>query len=92
MRFAFIELQSQHYPVAALCKLLAVSRSGFYDYLAKKQQGLSTREQETMSLVEKIKTIHETSKGRYGSPRIHTELSRQQVKCSLSRVKKLMLC
>ena len=90
MRFEFIEVHSQHYPVVLLCRLLAVLRSGFYDYLARKSQGPSAREQEKAFLVEKIKAIHDDSEKRYGSPRIHAELRKQQLSCSLWRVKRLM--
>ncbi len=90
MRFEFVEVHSQHYPVVLLCRLLAVSRSGFYDYLARKCQGPSAREQQNAQLVEKIKAIHDKSEKRYGSPRIHAELKKQQISCSLWRVKRLM--
>ncbi len=85
MRFEFIEVHSQHYPVVLLCRLLTVSRSGFYDYLARKSQGPSAREQQNAQLVEKIKAIHDESEKRYGSPRIHAELKKQQLSCSLWR-------
>ncbi len=85
MSYEFIEVHSQHYPVASLCSLLAVSRSGFYDYLARKSQGPSAREQEQAQLVERIKAIHDKSEKRYGSPRIHAELKKQEIKCSLWR-------
>lgn len=41
-------------------------------------------------LVNEIKAIHEESKKRYGSPRIHAELRRRSFTCSLAKVKRLM--
>jgi putative transposase len=42
------------------------------------------------SLLEQISAIFEESRKRYGSPRIHAELRKRQVVCSLRRVKRLM--
>lgn len=67
-----------------------VSRSGYYDYLAREQQGPSAREQENDQLVTAIQQIYQESKKRYGSPRVHAELRKRQYVCSLSRVKRLM--
>jgi putative transposase len=34
-RFAFIDREKAHHDVAALCRLLKVSRSGFYAWLSR---------------------------------------------------------
>lgn len=47
-------------------------------------------EQQEAELLVSIKEIYEESEKRYGSPRIHATLRKQQVVCSLTRVKKLM--
>lgn len=69
---------------------MGVWRSGFYDYVARVCRGPSAREQENASLLEQISTIFEESRKRYGSPRVHAELRKRQVVCSLRRVKRLM--
>lgn len=69
---------------------MKVSRSGFYDYLTRVGQEPTAREREEGVLTEQIKAIFEENSGRYGSPRIHAELRRRQVVCSLRRVKRLM--
>ena len=38
MRFGFIRQQMKAYPVTVLCKVMEVSRSGFYDYLIDSTQ------------------------------------------------------
>lgn len=41
-------------------------------------------------LIDAIRAVHEESKKRYGSPRVHAELKRRGYVCSLARVKRLM--
>lgn len=41
-------------------------------------------------MLKQIETVFTKHKGRYGSPRVHAELTKQQVACSLGRVKRLM--
>jgi putative transposase len=90
VRFAFIAPLRAFYPVALLCKVMKVSRSGFYSYLARVHQKPSVREQENASLLAQIEVIVEESSKRYGSPRVHAELRKRRVVCSLRRVKRLM--
>ena len=73
-----------------MCKLMRVSRSGFYGYLTRANLGPSAREREDTTLLEQINAIFEESCKRYGSPRIHAELRKRRVVCSLRRVKRLM--
>lgn len=51
--------------------MLTVSRSGYYDWLARLD---SPRVQENELLLKQIRQIHEESRGTYGSPRVHAEL------------------
>ena len=90
MRFGFIAELRHSYPVALLCKVMRVSRSGFYDYLKRVQRQPSAGEVEARRLLAEIKAIHEESRKRYGSPRVHAELERRGLRCSLSKVKRLM--
>ncbi len=73
-----------------LCTVMQVSRSGYYDYLARRRQGPSVRERENNHLVTAIQQIYQESKKRYGSPRVYAELRQRQHICSLKRVKRLM--
>lgn len=54
------------------CRVLNVSRSGYYDWLARLD---SPRRQENELLLKQIRQIHEESRGTYGSPRVHAELT-----------------
>jgi putative transposase len=70
-----------------MCGLLGVSPSGFY---AWKRRCGSQRTQSDAALLAQIRTIHQRSRGTYGSPRIHFELSAQGVRVSRKRVARLM--
>lgn len=54
------------------CRLLGVSRSGYYEW---KDRPLSAREQDNELLLKQIKQVHADSRGSYGSPRVHAELT-----------------
>lgn len=76
------------YSVATMCRLLEVSRSGFY---ASVERPRSVRARGDLELAALIHTIHERSHGTYGAPRIHAELREvygEQVGCK--RVARLM--
>ncbi len=73
-----------------LCRVMGVSRSGFYDYLARAGREPARREREDTALLKQITEIFEQSSKRYGSPRIHAELHKRHVVCSSRRVKRLM--
>jgi len=70
-----------------MCRVLEVSRSGFY---AAERRAASSRAAENQSLRMIIGAIHETSRGTYGSPRIHRELRATGRPCGRNRVARLM--
>ncbi len=69
--FRLIDAEKASYPVSVLCKVLKVSRSGYYDW---KDRPPSRRSREDAALASKIRQIHERSRKTYGSPRVHAEL------------------
>lgn len=75
------------YPVETMCGVLGVSVSGYY---AWHNRGPSAREQSDEELLAQIRTIHQDSRGLYGSPRIHAALQQAGVACSRKRVARLM--
>ena len=85
----FVEAeQAAAHSVNRACELLEVSRAAYYEY-AKHQP--SQRELSDAELTERIKTIHATSKGTYGSPRVHAELRNEGVHVGKKRVARLMV-
>ena len=71
MKFAFVKEQRAIWPVAVICRVLKVSRSGFFAWL---RRPISPRRQRQQQLMEKIKLVHEQNRELYGSPRVHRAL------------------
>lgn len=75
------------YPVGTMCRLLTVSKSGFY---AQAGRGWSARVRQDVVLTGKIKAIYERSRGSYGSPRVHAQLRAEGLWVGRKRVERLM--
>jgi len=67
LRFAFIDVEKANYPVAMMCRLLDVSRAGYYEW--KDREPSARAKMDTVLMVE-IAASHAASRGTYGSPRI----------------------
>lgn len=87
MRYHFIQAEKARYPIAVLCRVMAVTRSGFYAWC---QQPISRRGQQDQALLAQIRRCHQDSDGSYGSPRIHRDLRAQGCRSSRHRVARLM--
>jgi putative transposase len=85
--FEFIDAEKDYYPISLLCRILKVSRSGYYGW---KDRSPSKRDRENAALTEKIREIHNRSRRIYGYPRVHAELRALGVRCSRKRVARLM--
>jgi putative transposase len=70
-----------------MCKMLNISRSGYYTW---RTRPLSEREMANQELLEQIKKVHRESDKTYGSPRIYHALLALGRKCSVNRVARLM--
>jgi putative transposase len=71
------------FPLAAICDVLGVSRSAYYDWLTR-EPGM--REQELAELIPAIVSIFRRHHRRYGARRIAEELCDDGVVCSAKRV------
>jgi putative transposase len=87
MRYLFIKEHRGQFSVSAMCRVLKVSSSGYYDWSNRKE---SMRSQSNRTLTVEIKRIHEESKQTYGSPRVYKELRAIGHRCSRKRVTRLM--
>jgi transposase InsO family protein len=87
MRFAFIAVEKACFPVRLLCRVLEVSRAGFY---AWQERAPSPHTQADERLGLEIAAIHAASRRRYGSPRVHAELGARGHRTSRKRVARLM--
>jgi putative transposase len=77
----------EHYSIEKICRILKVSRSGYYHWRKRDE---SLRKKKDRELKEKILAIYYKHKKRYGSPRIHDELRDMGIRCSKKRVERLM--
>ena len=73
--------------VATMCRALGVSPAGYYAF---RQRPPSARAQRDAELSERIRAIHERSRGTYGVPRIHVELAEANIHVGRKRVARLM--
>jgi len=87
VKFPFIDAEKAHYPVVMLCRVLRVSRAGFYAWCGRPP---SPRAVEDARLTVLIREAHERGRKFYGSPRVHKALIAQEVFVSRKRVIRLM--
>jgi putative transposase len=85
--YRLIDVEKTSYSVSMLCKVLKVSRSGYYDW---KNRPPSKRATENAALTERIREVHHRSRETYGYLRIHAELRTLGVHCNRKRVARLM--
>jgi transposase InsO family protein len=87
MRYQFIREHEREYSVQRMCRVLEVTRSGYYAWAPEKT---GPREQENQILVRHIHQEYKTRRQTYGSPRIWAALQGQGVTCGRHRVARLM--
>ena len=87
MTFAWIEERRAEWPVTTLCRVLEVSRSGFYAWRSREPSETQTRR---ATLTEQVARIHAEAKARYGSPRMHAELVGRGHDCCVNTVARVM--
>ncbi len=87
MKYAAIEAHRAHFSVRLMCRVLGVSRSGFY---AVGRRPASARAKRDEELRVQIRLAHQASRRTYGSPRMHAELAAQGERCGRKRVARLM--
>lgn len=87
MKYAFIEKHERIFTIYRMCRVLGVSRSGYYGW---REHSLSARDQANLHLLKQIRQVHVESRQIYGSPRIHAELNSRGDRCGRHRVARLM--
>jgi putative transposase len=87
VKFAFVREHRQRWPVGVICRVLKVSRSGFYAWRKRRPSARARRQQE---LLEKIRLAHQENRELYGSPRLHRALLIDGQSVSRNTVAKLM--
>jgi len=87
MKLEFIHAKKAEHSVTTLCRVLGVSKSGYY---ASAKRPECTRSREDRLLGAKVRASHEGSRGTYGAPRIHADLKEEGFDVSLKRIARLM--
>ena len=83
-----MEAEKANYSLSVMCRVLGVSRSGFYAW--RKRPRITRSMQSNCVLLGQIRAIHSRSRKTYGSPRVHRQLRRDKVRVGKNRVARLM--
>ena len=87
MRYAFISVFRNEWPISIQCRALEVSVSGFWAWL---KRPVSDRKIQDALIAEHILASHQATNGVYGEPRIRADLKAAGVKISHRRVARIM--
>ena len=87
LKYTFIKAHRRECDTAMMCRLLDVSRSGFYEWL---RHPLSDRAVEDQRLLGLIRAAYTASHGVYEAPRIFLDLREAGETCSKHRVARIM--
>ncbi len=86
MRYRCIRDNRPEFPVGMMCRLMRVTRGGFYSWLKRPE---SRRSKENRELLKAIIAVHKANRGVYGSPRVYKQL-RRSLSCGKNRIARLM--
>jgi putative transposase len=85
--FQLVHAERALFPIALSCRILGVSRSGYYRWA---RSSPSSQARADVRLAAEVQDIHREHRGRYGSPRVHRELRARGRRISRKRVARLM--
>jgi putative transposase len=87
VKFRFVQEHRGTFRVGSMCRVLKVSRSGYYVWRAREP---STREIDDRRHAKSIREVHRASRGTYGSPRVYEALQQAGTPCGKHRVARIM--
>lgn len=87
MRFAFIQAHAEQFHVVTMCRVLAVSKAGYYAWVTRAP---SARARQDAALTATLRELFHRKHRRYGSPRLHVELVARDQRHGEKRVARLM--
>lgn len=85
--FELIRTEAAGHSVKRMCRLLGVSRSGYYDHLERRSAPPPARDERLVSM---IRSFHAAAEGAYGVRRMHRELVDAGERVSRKVVRRLM--
>jgi transposase InsO family protein len=87
MIYRVIDRYSSQFKVSKMCRIMKVSRSGYYAFKKRPESNRSKREK---AVLEGIKRIHKANHEIYGSPKITVELNKEGITVGRGMVSRLM--
>jgi putative transposase len=85
--FTFIAAEKEAHSVSLMCRVLGVSRSGFYSWGSRPPSAHLFRD---WGVIYHLQRVHQISRQTYGAPRIHRELRAEGIRVGVKRVARLM--
>lgn len=85
MKYAFILRHEDEFSIVRMCKVMQVSRSGYYAW-RERPEGETTQNQ---GLLQHIHRVHRQSRQAYGAKKTWLELNTQGIPCGKHRVARL---
>jgi putative transposase len=86
VKYARIKEWRKDYPVAALCRVLKVSESGYYAWVTRPP---SPRNRENARLEREIKASHQRTRETYGPSRLQRDLADYGIFVGIDRIKRI---
>jgi len=86
-RFQFIRDHEGEFSVAAMCRVLKVTRQGYYQWLGRP---VSAHEERDFEICQVMIPLWEELNSCYGAPKMTLELRKHGISCSRKRVARLM--
>ena len=88
MKYAWVWEHTGEFPVAPMCRVLSISRSGYYDWL---KRGQSHRDKRREQIAAAARRSHQESNGIYGYRKVHDEIVKDYgLKCCKETVRRVM--
>ncbi len=86
MKYAFMRAHRDQFDIKRMCKVLQVSRSGYYDWARRPE---SKRSRYDRVLLEEIRKIHQETREAYGATKTWRSLKQAGMVCGRHRVARL---
>lgn len=78
MKYAFMQTHREEFELKRMCRVLRVSRSGYYDWARRKE---SKRSRQDCVLLGEIRRIHQQTKEAYGAAKTWRALKQSGMVC-----------
>lgn len=83
MKYALIQEHIEQYSISLMCRVLSVSRAGYYRWRSAPPSG---KKQRRVEMTDRVMDTYRSYKARYGAPRITAELRALGFPCSVNYV------